>query len=60
LLGSYVAIYQGKLVDWDRSEAMLLERKQRDYAGKIVLIRQVTQEVEPELNFRTPRFASSS
>lgn len=60
LLGDYVAIYQGKLVDWDRSEGALLERKQRDYAGKIVLIRQVTQEVEPELHFRTPRLSSSA
>lgn len=60
LLGSYVAIHQGKLVDWDHSEGALLERKQRDYAGKIVLIRQVTQDVEPELHFRTPRMASSS
>lgn len=60
LLGSYVAIHQGKLVDWDRSQAALLERKRRDYAGKIVLIRQVTQEVEPELHFRTPRLASSA
>jgi hypothetical protein len=57
-LHSYVAIYQGKLVDWDRSEAALLERKARDYAGKIVLIRQVTQDVEPELTLHSPRLAN--
>ena len=57
-LGSYVAIYQGKLVDWDQSQAALLTRKQRDYADKIVLIRQVTQEVEPELHFRSPRLVN--
>lgn len=59
-LGSYVAIYQGKLIDWDQSEAALLERKQRDYAAKIVLIRQVTEDVEPELHLRTPRLANSA
>jgi hypothetical protein len=55
-LGHYVAIHQGRLVDYDRDEDALLERRRRDYAGKVVLIRRVEADAEVELTFRSPRF----
>jgi len=56
-LGHYVAIYQGQVVDQDQDEEALLERRRCNYAGKVVLIRRVETEAEPELVLRSPRFA---
>lgn len=54
--GDYVAIYQGQLVDMDKDEEALLERRQRDYPGQVVFIRRVESEPQPELVYRSPRF----
>jgi hypothetical protein len=56
LLGYYVAIYQGQVVDQDQDEDALLERRRRNYAGKVVLARQVEAEGAPDLVLRSPRF----
>ncbi|MCE7987042.1 MAG: hypothetical protein DYG89_38205 [Caldilinea sp. CFX5] len=56
LLGYYVAIYQGQVVDHDLDEDALLERRRRNYAGKVVLVRRVEAEAVRELVLRSPRF----
>ncbi len=48
-LGQFVAIYQGELVDHDADEDALMKRRQRDYAGKVVLVRRVEIEASREL-----------
>lgn len=60
LLGYYVAIYQGQVVDQDLNEDALLERRRRNYANKVVLVRRVEAEAEAELVLRSPRFASNA
>jgi hypothetical protein len=60
LLGQYVAIFQGQVVDHDQDEDAILQRRRDNYPGKVVLIRRVEFEVERELAFRSPRFATTS
>jgi hypothetical protein len=60
LLGHYVAIYQGEVVDHDQDEDALLRRRRDNYPGKVVLIRRVEPEVERDLAFRSPRFATTA
>lgn len=59
LLGYYVAIYQGQVVDHDLNEDALLERRRRNYTGKVVLVRRVEAEAARELVLRSPRFVGS-
>jgi len=59
LLGYYVAIHQGKLVDQDQDEDALLQRRRRNYPGQVVLIRQVEAAPEHELALRSPRLAAT-
>jgi len=55
--GEYVAIYQGRMNDHDRSELALLQRLNQHYPNEIVLMKQVLPLPEPDLRFRSPRFA---
>jgi hypothetical protein len=57
-MGEYVAIYEGKVVDHDINEDLLLQRRRRNYQGKVVLIRRVESEATSELRLRSPRFES--
>jgi hypothetical protein len=59
LLGRYVAIYQGQVVDHDQDENTLLQRRRRNYPGKVVLIRRVEAEADQESALRSPRFAAT-
>lgn len=56
-VGDYVAIYQGQLVDSDVDEEALLQRRRRNFPGEVVFIRQVEADPQPELVYRSPRFA---
>ncbi len=55
--GEFVAIYQGKLVDFDKNEVALLDRRRHNYRNQVVLIRRVEADPQPELVYRSPRFA---
>lgn len=55
-LGEYVAVYQGQVVDHDRDQIALADRIEMAYPHKVVLIRQVQQQLPPPLHFRSPRF----
>lgn len=57
--GDYVAIYQGRLIDYDRDEMTLLRRLDADYPNDIVLMKKVRPLPEPELRFRSPRFVGN-
>ena len=54
--GHYVAMYGGKVVDHDKDRIALMDRIYRDYPSETVLVRQVQQEPEQVLYFRSPRF----
>lgn len=55
-LGQYVAIFQGELVDADSDKEALFERVLTRFPNEVVMQRQVQQEAEPDLIFRSPRF----
>lgn len=54
--GEYVAILGGEVVDHDVNEMELVARIQSRFPDDIVHIRLVTQKLQPELRFRSPRF----
>ncbi|MEZ4659774.1 MAG: hypothetical protein R2911_19635 [Caldilineaceae bacterium] len=54
-LGQYVAIHQGKVVDYDSDKALLRARVARVYPQDVVLIRQVRQTPRPPFRLRSPR-----
>lgn len=54
-LGQYVAIHQGKLVDYDDEELPLYLRISKSYSDAPVLLRQVTPDVEVTITVRSPR-----
>jgi hypothetical protein len=51
----FVALHQAEVVDHDTDEDALIARIESAYPGKIVLIRQVLNKLEPPLVFRSPR-----
>jgi hypothetical protein len=53
--GEYVAIFNGRLVDYDVDESTLLRRINSFYPDDIVLIKHVVPLPEPELRVRSPR-----
>lgn len=55
--GQYVAIHGGELVDADVDQMALARRIIATYPGRVVHIRLVGREPEPDLHFRSPRFA---
>lgn len=55
-LGQFVAIHKGKLVDHDSDKEALFLRVQEKFPGQIVLQRQVLENPDPVLHFRSPRF----
>jgi len=55
-LGQYVAIYAGKLVDYDPDPLLLLERIRRNYPNEVVLRRKVERTPEREIRIRHPKF----
>src|SRR5690606_27645702 len=57
--GEYVAVHGGQVVDHDHNEIELINRIQPRYPTDIVHIRLVTQEPQPELRFRSPRFVDT-
>jgi hypothetical protein len=58
--GQHVAIYNGELVDHDTDGVALSKRVYQRYPDQFVLIRQVEQEPDRVLYFRSPRFEASS
>jgi len=56
----HVAIYQGELVDHALDGEALSKRIYQAYPGEFVLMRQVTDEAEPVIYFRSPRFVRES
>jgi predicted transcriptional regulator len=53
--GQYVAIHGGELVDADADQMALVRRIKAGYPDRVVHIRQVRRDPEPELIFRSPR-----
>ena len=54
-LGQYVAIFRGRLVDYDTDPVALHRRIASTYPGEIVLSRKVELEAEVVLHTRSPR-----
>lgn len=54
-LGEYVAIHQGQVIDHDNNQIALVDRVECTYPNKVVLIRQVQQQLPPPLIIRSPR-----
>ena len=54
--GQYVAIHGGELVDADTDKMALVRRIVAAYSDRVVHIRLVSREPEPDLHFRSPRF----
>jgi hypothetical protein len=57
--GQHVAIYKGKLVDYDQDGVALSRRIYAEYPNDFVLITQVEQRAERTLRFRSPRFITN-
>lgn len=55
-LGQFVAIHNGKLVDHDPDKEALFLRVKEKFPNQIVLQRQVLENPDPVLHFRSPRF----
>jgi hypothetical protein len=55
-LGQFVAIHNGKLVDHDPDKEELFLRVKEKFPNQIVLQRQVLENPDPVLHFRSPRF----
>jgi hypothetical protein len=55
-LGQFVAIHNGKLVDRDSDKEALFLRVKEKFPNQIVLQRQVLENPDPVLHFRSPRF----
>ncbi len=55
-LGQFVAIYKGKLVDHDADKEVLFLRVKEKFPNQTVLQRQVLENPDPVLHFRSPRF----
>ena len=53
--GQTVAIHQGQVIDHDHDAHSLYLRIREQYGNIPILIRQVTEQVENELTFRSPR-----
>lgn len=58
--GRFVAVRDGQVLDSDAVELALMERVRAQYPDQLVLVRQVTPDPLPSLNFRSPRFVSDS
>lgn len=52
----YVAIYQGQVIDSDSDEIALLDRLDVIHPDDVVLVRQVLEQIQGDLHFRSPRF----
>lgn len=59
-LGQYVAVYQGKVIDYDEDITILCNRTEESHPEQTVLIRQVLSEPEPELRWRSVRFIENT
>lgn len=59
-LGQSVAIYAGKLVDYDPDPLLLLERIRRNYPNEVVLRRKVERTPEREIRIRHPKFEGAA
>lgn len=57
LRNQFVAIHGGQVVDHDSDEDALLDRVQRDYPHKVVLVRHVAENQDKVLRIRSPRQA---
>lgn len=54
--GQYVAVYKGKLVDFDADELAIYRRIDKRYPHDIVLMKKVEKAPEKIYHFRSPRF----
>ena len=54
--GQYVAISQGQVVDHDQDVLALVRRIDLDYPEKAILVKQVVDQPDQDLHFRSPRF----
>ncbi|MDQ3249496.1 MAG: DUF5678 domain-containing protein [Chloroflexota bacterium] len=57
-LGQHVAIYQGKLIDYDSDYGALYERIRQRYPREIVWLATVKEEPIETIHVRSPRFAT--
>lgn len=56
-LQQFVAIYQGTIVDHDLDELALLLRVEQQLPNRVVLLKRVLPQPEPDLVIRSPRLA---
>jgi hypothetical protein len=54
--GQFVAIHDGQLVDHDADKDALFFRIKKNFPNEIVLQRQVLENPDPVIHFRSPRF----
>ena len=59
-LGEYVAIYQGKLIDYDSDYGSLFERIQSNFPDTFVWITRVENEAEPVRYWRSSRISAAA
>jgi Family of unknown function (DUF5678) len=57
--GQYVALHQGQLIDHDADQLTLYLRIDAQYPDEVILIKQVTPEVEEIYAVRSPRIVDA-
>ncbi|MEZ4705731.1 MAG: hypothetical protein R3A44_00915 [Caldilineaceae bacterium] len=55
--GQFVAMYQGKVVDHDADERVLISRVRRSYPHQVILFRQVTKSAPRDFVVHSIRYA---
>ncbi len=55
-LGHYIAMHQGKVVDYDTDELLLVDRIEATYPNEVVLIRLVEERLPGLIYIRSPRW----
>jgi len=53
--GQFVAIHQGRVIDWDKDQLELYTRLDEQYPDTPILIKQILPEPEEVYTFRSPR-----
>lgn len=58
-LGQFIAMRQGKVIDADADEQLLIARVRERFPADVILFRKVQEMLPPLLVFRSPRFADA-
>ena len=53
----FVAVYQGKVIDHDLDEIVLIDRVRAIYPDEVIMVDKVLPQLQREIVFRSPRYS---